>query len=294
MRIILKNIFITLTAMILIIGSVVMCFAAEQSTKITVTLDDKDNNDINGIKVYLCHIATLDDSGYYPTTAFETSGISISGIINNPDETAAKTIADYIKQNNILTLSKISENGKVTFSDLDLGIWVVFCEENGQYTFNPYIVFLPYESNGNLCYEVSSVPKVQDNTPNQISVYVIKKWDDNNNAAKKRPDSVFVELINGTAVVSSVQLSEANGWAHTFTDIPKDGSYSVVEKSVTDYETTYSGDLSNGFVITNSYVGKKLPQTGQYWWPVVIIAIAGAGFILLGIYEIGAKKNGKK
>ena len=294
MRIILKNIFITLLAIVLIIGSVVPCFAAEQSGKITVTLEDKEKNHINGVKVYLCQVAELNDSGYYPTTAFETSGISVSAIVNNPDETAAKTIFDYIKEKNVSTLSKVSTDGKASFSDLNLGIWVVLCEENGKHTFNPYIVFLPYESKGNLHYEVSSTPKVEDSDSDKISIYVIKKWDDKNNAAKKRPDSVFVELLNGNTAVSSIELSEANGWAHTFTNVSKDGVYSVKEKSVSNYKATYSGDLANGFVVTNSYNGEKLPQTGQYWWPIVIIAIAGAGFILLGIYEIGVKKNGKK
>ena len=294
MRTTIKNIFITLLAVVLIIGSAIPCFAATESGKITVTLEDKEKNDINGTMVYLCRIAELNNTGYYPTTAFESSGISISGIVNNPDETVAKTIADYVKEKNIETLSKVSENGKASFSDLNLGIWIVFCEENSKYTFNPYIVFLPYESKGNLYYEVSSAPKVEDSNPDEISVYVIKRWEDKNNAAKKRPESVVVELLNGNTVVSSVELSETNGWAHTFLRVAKDDAYSVREKSVTDYKAIYSGDVTNGFVVTNSYTGEKLPQTGQYWRPIVIIAIAGAGFVLLGIYEIGVKKNGKK
>ena len=80
-------------------------------------------------------------------------------------------------------------------------------------------------------------------------------------------------------------------------EVSKDGlipTYSVREKSVKDYKATYSGDVANGFAVTNSYVGEKLPQTGQYWWPIVIMAIAGFCFVLLGIYEIGVKKHDKK
>ena len=103
-----------------------------------------------------------------------------------------------------------------------------------------------------------------------------------------------VELLNGKKVVSSVELCEENGWAHTFLGIAKNGDYSVREKAVENYKADYSGDETNGFIITNTYAGEKLPQAGQYWWPIILIAVAGLCFIVLGVYEIGAKKNGKK
>ena len=105
---------------------------------------------------------------------------------------------------------------------------------------------------------------------------------------------VNIELLNGSEVVLAAKLSESNGWSHTFTGVSKDGNYSVREKTVANYNANYSGDMANGFVITNTYNGEKLPLTGQYWWPIILIAIAGAGFIALGIYEVGVKKDAKK
>ena len=294
MKTILKKAFITIFAVVVLCCSALPCFAAAESGGIKVTLEDNNKNRINNVTVYLCQIAELNNNGYYPTAPFEGSGISISGIINSPDDLAAKSVTDYIKANNIDVLSAKSENGNALFSDLGIGIWVVFCEEDSKYTFNPYIVFLPYESEGKLYYEVSSAPKIEDSKPNEINIYVVKKWKDKNNAAKKRPNSVSVELMSGSKVISSVELSEANGWSHTFTDIPKDGQYSVREKAVADYKAKYSGDAANGFVVTNTYSGGKLPQTGQYWWPILLIAIAGVGLVALGIYEVGVKKNAKK
>ena len=176
---------------------------------------------------------------------------------------------------------------------MNSGIWLVYTDDSGKYTFNPYIVFLPFESVGKLYYEVSSAPKVEDSSLNQMNIYVFKKWDDRNNAAKKRPSGITVELLNSDKVVASAALDEANGWAYTFYGVAKDGNYSIREKSVSDYKASYSGDATNGFVVTNTYKGEKLPQTGQYWWPIIILAIAGICFVLLGVYEIGAKKNGK-
>lgn len=294
MKTILKRIFLTILTVVLLCCSGTPCFAVTQDGEITVTLEDKEKNKISNMTVNICQIATLNNAGYYPVTGFEKSGISIAGIVNNPDKSVAKTIANYIESNKIKTMSAISENGKASFDKLDLGIWLVFPEENEKYTFNPYIVFLPFESGGKIYYEISSVPKLEDNAPNEINIYVIKRWEDKNNASNKRPNSVTIELFNGDKVVSSVVLSEENGWAHTFSMFPKDGSYSVKEKTVTNYKVDYSGDAINGFVVTNTYNGDNLPQTGQHWWPIILIAIAGTCFVLLGVYELRVMKNGKK
>ena len=290
----LKRICILMIIVMLLFSIAIPCFAETEKGKITITLMDTDKNRIDDATVYICQVVRLNNTGYNPTTAFENSGISISEIMNNPDETSAKTIVEYIKKNNLDTLSGKIENGKATFSDLDLGVWVVFPKENDKYIFNPYLVFLPFESNGKLYYEVSSIPKTDESNPDEINIYVVKKWEDKNNASKKRPNSITVELLNGELVVSSTELSEENGWSHTFAKVSKNGNYSVKEKTVSNYKADYSGDATNGFVITNTYIGDKLPQTGQHWLPIVFITVAGVCFVLLGFYEIGAKKNGKK
>ncbi len=294
MKVILKRIFISMLTVLFLIGSAFSCLAVTENGKITVTLQNIDKNYINDVKVNICQIAQLNGVGYYPVTAFESSGISISGIVNNPDNIAAQTLLDYVIENNVQTISKVSDNGRTVFSELDLGIWLVYCDEAGQYKFNPYIVFLPYESGGKIYYEVSSAPKIEDSNFNEMNIYVFKKWDDKNNAAKKRPSEITVELLSGNTVLASVVLNDDNGWSYTFYGVEKDGQYCVREKNVLDYKANYSGDAVNGFVITNTYSGEKLPQTGQYWWPICIIAVAGICFVILGVYEIGAKKNVKK
>ena len=36
---------------------------------------------------------------------------------------------------------------------------------------------------------------------------------------------------------------------------------------------------------TTSGGGKKLPQTGQLWWPVPVLACAGLGCIAVGLFR---------
>ena len=293
MRTVFKRVGVILLAVTMILGVTVPCLAAQRG-KITVLLADADPQMTNGTRVHICRIADILPDGYAPTAAFEDSGISIAGVTNSPNEATAKTLADYIKEHNAPTQSTVVENGILSFTDLDLGIWLVYGDEGNRYTFNPYLVFLPYTADNTLQYEIISTPKIDDSQSDNVSIYVMKKWDDKNNAAKKRPDSVTVELLNGGTAIASVSLSETNGWAHTFTDLPKDGTYSVRENHVSDYTAQYSGDAINGFVVTNTYAGEKLPQTGQYWWPIVLLAVTGVCFILLGIVDLRVKKYGKK
>lgn len=294
MKTIFKSIIVLISVFVFAFCFVSPSFAAIEQGKLTVVLEDADKNKIDGMTINISQVAEFKNSDYSPTQAFENSNISISALLNNPNEMTAKSIVNYIKNNNIDNLSTASQNGKAVFSELSLGIWVVYSDDESGYIFNPYIVFLPFESEGKLYYEVLSTPKLENIGPDEINIYVVKKWDDKNNVAKKRPESITVELLNGEKVVGEVLLSEANAWSHTFLKLSKDGDYSVREKKVADYKATYSGDTTNGFIITNSYAGEKLPHTGQYWWPIVIIAIAGAGLLVLGIYEIGVKKNGSK
>ncbi len=294
MKTLLKTSFSILLVFLLTVVMVLPCFAATSMGKITVTLNDKDKKPLNGQAVFACQIAELNNSGYFPTAAFENSGISISGIVNNPNSSAAKTVEKYVNDNAVPAISAISQNGQVVFNDLNVGIWLVYCDGNSKYTFNPFIVLLPSASNGKLNYEISSAPKIEDSKPNLQNIYVVKRWDDKNNASKKRPDKIVVELLNQNTVITSAELNESNGWAFTFTELPKSNTYSIREKKVNNYTPHYSGDADNGFIVTNTYSGEKLPQTGQYWWPIIIIAVSGAGFVVLGIYQLGARKNDKK
>ena len=124
MKTILKRIFLTVTVVLLLCCSAVPCFATAQSGKITIVLEDNDKNKINGMTVNICQVATLDSVGYYPAHGFENSGISIAGILNNPDSTVAASVVDYIKEKNIsgyefvsavnLDGVEVSENNGIT------------------------------------------------------------------------------------------------------------------------------------------------------------------------------------
>ncbi len=85
--------------------------------------------------------------------------------------------------------------------------------------------------------------------PEKTEATVQKVWDDDNNAANKRPASLTVTLSNGTVVT----LNEANGWSATVTDLPKyangaEIAYTWTEGTVAGY--TFGGATVSGTVTT--------------------------------------------
>ena len=96
-------------------------------------------------------------------------------------------------------------------------------------------------------------------TPAKTSVSVKKAWDDKDNQDGKRPASVTVKLLaDGQDTGKTLELTEANGWAGSFTNLDADKGgtpikYTVVEVTVTGYTSEVTGDAASGFTITNSY-----------------------------------------
>ena len=106
---------------------------------------------------------------------------------------------------------------------------------------------------------------------NQTKVSVIKEWDDNNNSAKLRPDSIKVQLYaNGLLTGKAVTLNSANNWQYTWSGLVKNAkgsriTYTVKEVSIPNgYKgiTTVNG---NDIVIKNVY-NQTINISGTKTW----------------------------
>lgn len=92
--------------------------------------------------------------------------------------------------------------------------------------------------------------------PADTKVSVSKKWDG------EKLNSVRVELFADGDYIRSVRLNERNNWKHTFDNLPnvnnvKDNKavkYTVKEVSVRGYESRVTGNMKDGFVITNKQI----------------------------------------
>ena len=104
----------------------------------------------------------------------------------------------------------------------------------------------------------------------QVSVQMV--WEDNDDAAHKRPESIRVQLYaDGLALGSPVTLDESNSWSCSWSDLTKyvnesgqAGSrkaiaYTVDETAIPEgYVGKVTGSAETGFVITNTYETGKL------------------------------------
>ena len=102
-------------------------------------------------------------------------------------------------------------------------------------------------------------------TPETTNVVVQKIWDDAENKAGKRPESITVELLaNGEATEKTIELTVDKNWEGSFDDLPKYEAgteiiYSVEEISVDNYESSINKTEEGGFTITNTYKGSTEP-----------------------------------
>ena len=99
-----------------------------------------------------------------------------------------------------------------------------------------------------------------------ISVEGKKVWDDANNQDGKRPDSIKVRLLANGTEVATKDVTAADNWTYSFTDLPKYANgeeivYTVTEDKVADYTT-----VIDGTTITNSYKPGKTSITVTKAW----------------------------
>ena len=107
---------------------------------------------------------------------------------------------------------------------------------------------------GSLVLDITNTHKPgQPSTP-VTDVRVSKTWNDNDDAAGKRPASVTIRLIaDGVDTGKSIKLTEANGWKGVFSNLNeyKGGHkivYTITEDAVEGYET-----VVRGYEVVNTY-----------------------------------------
>jgi|GEM_PF-6548735 len=169
-----------------------------------------------------------------------------------PESVTIRLLADKVDTGKRLVLSE-DVNWKGAFTDLDEykdGVAIVYSveeEDVDKYTTD-------YSGDQRQGFVVTN-----SHTPGKISIDVEKRWDDHNNVAGFRPDSVTIRLLADKVDTGKrLVLSEDVNWKGAFTDLDeyKDGVaivYSVEEEDVDKYTTEYSGDQRQGFVVTNSH-----------------------------------------
>ena len=110
-------------------------------------------------------------------------------------------------------------------------------------------------------------------TPEKTGVQVTKAWNDGSNQDGIRPNLVVVGLMaDGKDTGKTLILNAENSWSGSFTglDKKKDGKeivYTVKEITETKgYTVTITGNVKDGYIITNSYTPETTEVAGSKTW----------------------------
>ncbi len=174
-----------------------------------------------------------------------------------PASITATLYADNVQYGEPVTLSGSSKDWEYTWTDLpkyrDQGTEIVYRIEE---TVN---------ADG---YEKGSVPVANSvfltnmSIPETVNVSGSKIWDDADDQDGIRPASITVNLLADGTKIDSKTVTEADGWAYSFTDLPKYRDhgiaivYTVTEDAVEGYRTTAD---ESGLIFTN----KHIPDTTE-------------------------------
>lgn len=199
------------------------------------------------------------------------------------------------------------------------GLYLVLAQlhtDSGRiYHVQPTLVQLPAPNADNTgwIYDLEIKPKYDAwpdvPNPDPLTRKVLKVWKNTENV--DLPDEITVHLLQDGDVFDTVRLNAENLWRHTWDELDTLHHWTVVEEPLDDYSVTVSREGVT-FVVTNTYdpdepgpttkpddvptptpkptsppgskpPGSKLPQTGQLWWPVPMLASAGLLLIVIGL-----------
>ncbi|GGP17037.1 Cna B-type domain-containing protein [Oceanobacillus neutriphilus] len=121
--------------------------------------------------------------------------------------------------------------------------------------------------------EINGMDITNSYEPEQTSINVVKSWNDANNKAGARPESITVKLLaNGEETGKEAILSNDTNWQTDFRglDVYANGSlieYTVEEEDVPNYESNVTVNEENtyNFTVTNNYNPAKV-SVGDYVW----------------------------
>ena len=110
---------------------------------------------------------------------------------------------------------------------------------------------------------------INTHAPETIKIDGVKSWEDANNQDGIRPTEITVKLMDGENLVTTTTATEANGWAYSFTDLPKYREGKVGEEIVyTIAEETVEGYTAkaDGFDLINTHTPETTSVSGVKTW----------------------------
>ena len=306
------------------------------------------------VRVYRAAEVT-EDVRFVLTGDFAGYNVDLDGLTSTGWASLAQTLRGYVFLDDIqpLRTGVSDETGRLTFSDLPVGLYLVdgervaFAEDDGYRQPAPFMICLPnWEQStdpetgtvsGGWQYNVAARPKYTTLDGDAVMRRVLKVWNDGGSIS--RPAQISVTLLKDGEPYETVDLNAENNWRYAWDELDGNSDWQIVESSGSGGYTVSVSLQGVTFVVTNSYNPPppdtpnapppvppppdevledpevplasqepepdmeepvepedpdeivledpevplaSLPQTGQLWWPVPLLALTGMGLFFFG------------
>lgn len=279
---------------------------------------------LDGMEWKIYKVGERQGNDFVLTGDFSKYEVNLSDLSEKNITEVAKTLESYAIADNITFINEgqTDENGELTFENLEKGLYLasgkVLQVGNGYYVPSALLIEITDEG-ASLSYD--AYPKFYYATiGDDLIVYAVKKvWEDNDDALKKRPTYITVEIYRDDVLSDIVTLDESNNWEYSWVDLNSGSEWRVVERDIPlGYEVSINFN-STQFLIKNIYKQEEtttatsegtttttitstqligstvpsepnLPQTGQLWWPVIPMSFCGI-ILIVGGFALGLKRK---
>ena len=114
--------------------------------------------------------------------------------------------------------------------------------------------------------EVRGFDVVNRYTPETVSLTGSKTWEDQNDLDGLRPESIMIRLMANGVEKAQKTVTEEDGWAWTFSGLPKYENGAEIVYTITEDEVEgYTAEVS-GMDVTNRYVPSTISVSVQKAW----------------------------
>ena len=261
-----------------------------------------DDTPIAGMEFRAYLVSTVDEAGELTVTS-RFSAYASDLDIRGKNDGAWRVMADKLEREIIMNAAitpdaaAISdESGIARFENLTKGLYLVLAEgvelDGYVYTTVAFFALIPSQDmqTNTWNYHVTANAKPAQN-PVTADFEVIKIWKDDCHKTQ-RPQSITIDLLCDGEVYDTVTLPYEGHWNYTWYDLDVNHKWTAAERRLEGYAAPEVTQEGNIFIVTNTCnkpttptkPGKPgLPQTGQLWWPVPVLLLAGLLFVVIGL-----------
>lgn len=308
-------------------GAMMSSQAADAEGSLTL-ICQKDDFKLEGLEWDLYRVGSRDGERFVLEGEFSEYPVVIDDFSESAMNASAKTLENFAVLDHIPPIANglTDANGVLVFDGLEEGLYLV----SGHILHVDNTVYVPstmlFEINSSdASLDWDAYPKFVYRTMSsqEIQFTVKKVWLNEDDEPYDATTSITVEIFRDRELYERVVLNEENNWTYQWKGLDRyewrvreveipEGFTVAYESNETQYLiiNTFHGITTTDIVTTTSTTettttttdttlvttatsDERLPQTGQLWWPVIVLGLAGVILVAIGC-RLMTVRNGEQ